>query len=276
MKSDFKLTKTNFWLIATNSTASYILAFLLIFYINHFIKIILGGSYGYDMGFDWDIINFYIEPYEWTHDSVKLIYSAGPILILVLGLISLVAFWSLVEEPARLKTFFMWFTLHSFNFFFGGLLIGNIFKKGVGHVFNWMYLTDTSKMLVALLGFLGLLGTALIMSKPAAISANSYFNKLDDKNFPFFITAQIIVPFIIGTLLYLGYFMPRILFQETYSWISLGMILLFIVGKASRMETLYFDEEDRFIGISSVIVITTIVVFISFRILLRNEIFISW
>ncbi len=276
MKSDFNLTKTNFWLIASNSTASYVLAFLIIFYINHFIKIILGGSYGYDMGFDWDIINFYIEPYEWTHDSVKLIYSAGPILILVLGLISLIAFWSLVEEPARLKTFFMWFTLHSFNFFFGGLLIGNIFKKGVGHVFNWMYLTDTSKMLVALFGFLGLLGTALIMSKPAAISANSYFNKLDSKNFPYFITAQLIVPFIIGTLLYLGFFMPRVLFQETYSWISLAMILLFIVGKVSRMETLYFDEEDRFIGVSSVILITTIILFVSFRVILRNEILISW
>ncbi len=276
MKPNFKLTKTNFWLIATNSTASYVLAFLIVFYINHFIKVILAGSYGYDLGFDWDIINFYIEPYEWTHDSVKLIYSAGPILILVLGFISLVAFWSLVEEPARLKTFFMWFTLHSFNFFFGGLLIGNIFKKGVGHVFNWMYMTDTSKMIVALFGFLGLLGTALIMSKPAAITANSYFNKLDDKNIPFFITAQIIVPFIIGTLLYLGFFMPRILFQETYSWISLAMILLFIIGKVSRMETLYFDEEDRFIGISSVIVITSIIIFISFRILLRNEILISW
>jgi len=276
MKPNFKLTKTNFWLIATNSTASYVLAFLIVFYINHFIKVILAGSYGYDLGFDWDIINFYIEPYEWTHDSVKLIYSAGPILILVLGFISLVAFWSLVEEPARLKTFFMWFTLHSFNFFFGGLLIGNIFKKGVGHVFNWMYMTDTSKMIVALFGFLGLLGTALIMSKPAAITANSYFNKLDDKNIPFFITAQIIVPFIIGTLLYLGFFMPRILFQETYSWISLAMILLFIIGKVSRMETLYFDEEDRFIGISSVIVITSIVIFVSFRILLRNEILISW
>jgi len=275
MKSNFNLSKTNFWIIATNSTASYVLAFLLIFYLNHFIKIIIASSYNYDMGFDWNIINFYIEPYEWTHDSVKLIYSSGPILIFVLGLISLVAFWSLVEEPARLKTFFMWFTLHSFNFF-GGLLIGNIFKKGVGHVFNWMYMTDTSKMLVALFGFLGLLGTAYIMSKPAAISANSYFNKLDVKNFPYFITAQIIVPFVLGTIIYMGFFLPRILFQEAYSWISLGMILIFIVGRVNKMETLYFDEEDRYIGISAVLIIAAVIVLISFRVLLRNELFISW
>lgn len=275
MKADFNLTKTNFWIIVTNSTASYVLAFLFVFYINHFIKIILAVSYGYDLGFDWDTIFYYIEPHEWTHDSVRLIFSAGPILIFVAGLISLIAFWSLVEEVARLKTFFMWLTLHSFNFFFGGLLIGNIFKKGVGHVFNWMYMTDTSKMLVALFGFLGLLGTAYFMAKPAAISANSYFNKLDEKNFPFFITAQIIVPFIIGTLIYLGFFLPRILFQEAYSWISLAMILLFIIGRVSKMDTLYFDEEDRYIGVSSVIVITTVVVIVAFRVLLWNEIFIS-
>ncbi|NQU33547.1 MAG: hypothetical protein HQ521_09955 [Bacteroidetes bacterium] len=276
MRLNSEFTKTNFWIIATNSTASYILAFLLIFYVNHFVKILLAGSYSYNVGFDWDIIYYYIKPNEWTHDSVRLIFSSGPIITFVIGLISLVAFWSLVEEPARLKTFFMWLTLHSFNFFFGGLLIGNIFKKGVGHVFNWMYMTDTSKMIVALVGFLGLLGTAYIMARPVAISANSYYNKLDSKNFPFFITAQIIVPAILGTIIYLSFFLPRILFQEAYSWISLSVMLLFIIGRVNRMETTYFDEDDRYIEVSSIILITAIVVMVGFRILLRNEILISW
>ncbi len=276
MKVNSELTKTNFWIIVTNSTACYILSFLLIFYINHISKIALAGTYGYDLGFDWVNIIFYIEPYEWTHDSVKLIYSAGPIFTAVVGLISLVAFWSLVEEPARLKTFFMWLTLHAFNFFFGSLLIGNIFKKGVGHVFNWMYMTDTSKMIVALIGFMGLLGTAYIMARPVAISANSYFNKLDEKNFPFLITAQVIVPFIIGTIIYLAYFSPDILFQEAYSWITLSLILLFIIGRINKMETTYFDEEDRYISVSSIILLACLIVVIGFRILLRNEIFIEW
>jgi len=276
MKPDFNLSKTNFWIIATNSTASYVLAFLLVFYINHIIKIIIASSYKYNIGIKWDSIYYYVEPHEWTHDSVSLIFSSGPILIFVVGLISLIAFWSLVEEPARLKTFFMWLTLHSFNFVFGGLLIGNIFKKGVGHVFNWMYMTDTSKMIIALIGFMGLLGTAYFMAKPAAISANSYFNKLDKNNFPFFITAQLIVPFILGTIIYLGFFIPEIQFQESYSWISLLMIILFIISRVNQMDTLYFDEEDRFINISPIIIITTILVVVATRVLLRNEIFISW
>ncbi len=276
MKPDVQLTRTNFWIIATNSTASYVLAFLFLFYISHFAKIIFAINYSYDLGFDYGKIFYYIEPYEWTHDSVKLIYSAGPILIFVIGLISLIAFWSLVEEPARIKTFFMWLVLHSFNYFFGGLIIGNIFKKGVGHVFNWMYLTDTTKMLVALFGFLGLLGTALIMTKPAAVSANSYFNKLDEKNFPFFVSAQLVIPFILGTLIYIGYFLPYILVQEIFSWISLALLLLIIIIKISRSDTLYFDEETRYINVSPTIVVTAIVILVVFRVLLRNEIFISW
>lgn len=270
------LTKKNFWIIATNSTASYVLAFLFVFYINHFANIFSSGMFGYDLSFDWDIIFYHIEPYEWTHDSVQLIYSAGPLLIFLVGLISLIAFYSLIEEPARIKTFFMWLTLHAFNFFFGGLLIGNVFKKGIGHVFNWMYFTDTAKMLVAMIGFFGLLATAYFMAKPVAISANSYFNKLGEKNFPFFFTAQIIVPFVVGTLLYMAYFMPRIMFQEKYSWISLGVLLIIIFGRANYMETLYFDEEDRYISLSKAIVITTVIIFVLLRLILNREYLVSW
>jgi hypothetical protein len=276
MKPRKILTKKNFWIIATNSTASYVLAFLFVFYLNHFANILASGMFGYDLSFDWDIIYYHIEPYEWTHDSVQLIYSAGPLLIFIVGIISLIGFYSLLEEPARIKTFFMWLTLHAFNFFFGGLLIGNVFKKGIGHVFNWMYFTDTAKMVVAMIGFFGLLATAYFMAKPVAISANSYFNKLGEKNLPFFFTAQIIVPFIAGTLIYMGYFAPRILFQELYSWISLAILLMIIFGRVVYMGTLYYDEDDRFISLSKAIVITTVVIFVLLRVGLNREYLISW
>ena len=276
MKPTNTETKKKFWIIATNSTASYVLAFLFVFYVNHFANILTSGSFGYEVSFDWNIIYYHVEPYEWTHDAVKLIFSAGPMLILLVGLISLIAFYSLVEEPARIKTFFMWLTLHALNYFFGGLLIGNIFKKGVGHVFNWMYFTDTTKMLVALVGFFGLLATAYFMSKPVAISANSYYNKLSEKNFPFFFTAQIIVPFVVGTILYTLYFLPDLRFQERYSWMSLGVLLIIIFGRVNYMETLYFDEEDRYISLSKAIVMTTLFVVIGLRLILSHEILVSW
>jgi len=131
-------------------------------------------------------------------------------------------------------------------------------------------------MLVALVGFFGLLATAYFMSKPVAISANSYYNKLSEKNFPFFFTAQIIVPFVVGTLLYTLYFLPDLRFQERYSWMSLGVLLIIIFGRVNYMETLYFDEEDRYISLSKVIVLTTLIMVIGLRLILSHEILVSW
>ena len=75
MSVDIKLNRTNFWTIAINSTAAYVLSFLIVFYIDYFIKIAIASSYKYNIGFNWGSISYYIEPHQWTHDSVSLIFS---------------------------------------------------------------------------------------------------------------------------------------------------------------------------------------------------------
>lgn len=276
MQIDRELSRINFWRIAINSTASFVLAFLLVFYLNHFTLILSTGMFHYPVSFDFGSITFHIEPNQWTHDAVKLMYGAGPILIFIAGLIAVIAFFSIMEETARLKIFFAWLALHAFNFFFGGLLIGNIFKQGVGHVFNWMYLTDTSKMLIAIIGFFGLLTTAILMSRPMAISANSYFNNLKDRNRPFFVMAQIIVPYVIGSVAAVLYFLPRLHFQEKYSWISLGILLMIMVGRIMGMDSIYFDEEERRPAVSNVVVLTALAAYFGGRIILNSTYFINW
>ena len=146
-----KLSRRNFWVIVANSTSTFVLAYFFVFFINHFTKILITGVFQYPITFTYDTIYFLIKSYEWTHESVRLIYSSGPILILVLGVISLMIFHSFSDEEGWLKVIFIWFSLHAFNYVFSGLSIGNIFNYGVGHVFEWMYLRDTAKMIVALI-----------------------------------------------------------------------------------------------------------------------------
>ncbi len=271
-----KLSRKYFWAIVANSTTAYILAFLSVFYLNHFLKILLTGLFDYPITFTYDTIYFLIENYEWTHDSVRLIYSAGPLLMLVLGIISLVLFINMSDEPGRMKIFFVWFSLHAFNFVFSGLVIGNILTYGIGHVFNWMYLHDTMKMLVALIGFFGLLLSAIVVTKPIATSALSYFNRLDENNSPFFIMSQIIVPFLLGAGTILVFFLPEIPIQEKYSWIVLGVLLIIVSGRINSMEPMPFDLEERKVGVSWPVLIFTIVVLLALRFGLENSISISW
>lgn len=270
------LSRRNFWVITLNSTAAFVLAYLFIFYINHFTTILTAGMFDYDVSFNYYIIYYHIEPYQWTHDAVKLMYSAGSILVLIFGLISLVAFYSLVEEVARVKIFFIWLTFLSFTYFFGGLLLGNLFTKGIGHVFNWMYLNSTEKLVVAMIGFFGLIGTAFLVSKPIAISANSYYQEFNDKMFPFFFTAQTILPFIFGTILIELFFLPKPNFQVMWFWAPI-IVLLFIIYKIlDTSDNLYFDEEDRTVQVSKGLVITAIAVYFGLRIILSHEFYINW
>jgi hypothetical protein len=221
--------------------------------------------FSFPLNFTYNRIGYFIQNYEWTLDSVRLIYSSGPILLLVLAILSLVLYATMSNEKSRIKIFFIWFSMHAFNFVFSGLIIGNIFTEGVGHVFNWMYLSDTAKMTVALFGFFGLLLTAILVTKPITSTAVSYFNGLNDTNIPFFITAQIIVPYIIGSSLVLLYFLPLSFFQEKYSWITLGILILFVSGRINHMEPVVYDKEEKPVSISWLTVIFTIVIALAIR-----------
>ena len=273
MKPDAGLTKRNFWMIVTNSTSAYVLAYLMVFYINHFTKIFAAIMFNIPVGFDWDQIYFYIENYQWTHDMVTIIFSSGPVLAFLFGLVSLGIFYALREEFTLLKIFLIWFAFLSFNFFFGNLLIGNLFTKGIGYVFQWAFFSDTTKVLIAMVGFFGLIATAFVMREPILFSANSYFTTLTERNFPFFFTAQITVPFVIGTLFSIFYFYPRILFQERYSWISLAVVLLIIFLGINEEEPIIFDPEEPPppIHISKVLVICAVVIYVVFRIVLNSK-----
>ncbi len=260
-------------MISLNSTSAFILAYLLVFYLNLFTKVVMAAMFNIPVSFDWDQVYYYIEGYQWTHDMVTTIFSAGPFLVFIFGIISYGAFFALREDITRLKMFFIWFTLISFNFFFGNLLIGNIFTRGIGFVFQWAYFSDTAKVVIAMIGFFGLILTAFVMQKPILFSANSYFTGVKEKNFPFFFTAQIIVPFIIGSFFSIFYFYPRILFQERYSWISLAVVLLIIFMSINDEESVVFDPDESPppVSISKVLVIAAIVVYAVFRIAFNSK-----
>ena len=276
MEQNNLLTRANFWSIALNSTVAFLMANFIVFYINHVMTIIGAALFSFDLSFDYNSIYYHIESYEWTPDSVKLIFSAGPIVVLLVGIVSMIFFSQLKEEITRLKTLLFWLALISFNHFFGGLVIGNLFKNGVGHVFNWLYLKDTEKMAIALFGIFCMVGTAILMARPIAMSTNSYINKLNEDNFPFIITAQVVVPFLLGTILSIAYHLPEVLFQERYGWISMAVILAIIILRINSYNTIYFDEEERKIRPAWLPVILSLIFIVAIRILLNKPILLVW
>jgi hypothetical protein len=269
------LSRKNFWVIVMNSTAAFVISYLFIFYLNHFSIIFTAGMFDHDISFDFSQIHYHVIPTDWTHDSVKVIYGTGPLLVFITGILSLLAYSSLSEETEKIKILLLWLTIHAFNFVFSGIIIGIIFKIRIAHLFIWMYMNDSQLLMMAMLAFFGILVTGLLMARKSAFSANSYFNKLDEQNFPFFIMAQSIVPFVFGTLILLIYFIPEIQITETYNWIGLGLIILINALIISNYDAIYFDEDEKEISGSRSLVITTILIMLLLRIALNKEILIA-
>lgn len=272
-----QLTRYNFWIIAINSTASFVMAYLFIFYVNQMMFVLTAGMYDYPITVDYATFYFHIEPYEWTHDAVFLIFSAGYVATLIIGVLSILGFYSLLADPIPVKIFFFWLIIHSATYFFGGLLLGNLLTQGIGHVFNWMYLQDTAKLLLALVGFFGLLTMAVFAFSMIATSSNVYFTRFTERMAPFFLTAQVFVPYLIGSVMVYLYFVPKSFFHERYSWIVLGVMLIILYMRSRFGDELMFDEDDnRKIRPMRGLIIFTLLFYLGSRLIMHNGIYFGW
>ncbi len=272
-----QLSRRNFWIIALNSIIAFVLSYLFIFYINQLSFVLTAGMYDYEISIDYNGYFFHIEPYEWTHDAVIMIFSSGYILTLIFGILSLLAFYQLVADAIPFKVFFFWLSFHAITYFFGGLMLGNLLTEGIGHVFNWMYLTDTFKMIISLIGFFGLLLMSIFSARLVALSANAYFVRYNERIAPFFITAQVIVPYLIGSALIYIYFLPDGQFHERFSWIIMGVMLILFFLRSRYSDDLMFEEDDnRTIRLMRGLVVFTVLFYALSRVLLHKSIYFVW
>lgn len=272
-----QLTRRNFWIIAINSLASFVLSYLIIFYLNQLSFVLTSGMYGYPVSVDYASVFFHVEPYQWTHDAVFTIFSSGYVLTFIFGLLMLLGFYYILPDALPVKVFFFWFVMHAGNYVFGGLLLGNLFTQGLGHVFNWMYLLDTPRMLISLTGFFGLLVISLMAAYWVGVSSNAYFVKYNEKMAPFFITAQVFVPYLIGSALLFLYFYPKNMFQERWGWLVLGTMLLIFYSRAQYMQDLLFEEDEtRQIRPMKGLIITAIAALVISRLIMSHTFYFAW
>jgi len=272
-----QLSRKNFWIIAVNSIAAFVLSYLFVFYINQLSYVLTAGMYDYEISIDYNGYFFHIEPYEWTHDAVITIFSSGYILTLIFGALALLGFFQIIADAIPFKVFFFWLSFHSATYVFGGLMLGNLLTEGIGHVFNWMYLTDTVKMIISLTGFFGLLVMLIFSARLVALSSNVYFEKYTERIAPFFITAQVFVPYLAGSLLIYVYFLPDGMFHERFSWIIMGVMLVLFFLRSRFSEDLMFEEDDnRRFRLMRGLIIFTLVFYILTRILFQRSFYFSW
>ncbi len=262
-----KRTFDNFLTITINSLSYYLIAFYFMYLISQFFTAIAAMQFDFSSRLYYYKLVYAIDSYSWTSDAVKLLYSIGPALSLILGILSLIIFINLYEDRGRYKMFFVWCWVHGMIWFFGAFLAGTLLDKGFGYVIMYFYLQDTAKLLITLFALTLLLLAGVFSTRWLLFTGNSYFNQINEHNRAFFTFSQIITPIVAGTFIIILAKLPKINFYELFVLLS---SLIFMVPTLLRFHTFptyFFDEIPIKISLDKKALIAAIVVLVVFRVI---------
>jgi hypothetical protein len=257
--------RKRFAIISFNSTVLYLLAYLGFFLLQQATTVIAAGFFNYPTIVHYYEIYFNISPEAWYHDSVKTIFSSGPLVNFIVGITFLVIYNNIKENTGPFKLFFLWGFLHSVNMLFGALLVGTLFETGVGHVISWMYIMDTGRVLYSIISIFLLVIAGLLATRQFLISANSYYNEINKTNRTSFIIAQVFMPYIIGNILLIILRQPHFIFYDTFISFTLIICILPILVTYRSFNELYFEEDEKKLRITWLTIVILLAVILFFR-----------
>jgi hypothetical protein len=259
-------------LISFNSTVFFLLSYFVLFLTAQAITVIAASFFDYPTTVYYYEVYFNISPEAWFHDSVKTIFSSGPLVNFIIGITFIIIYSNIREITGPFKLFFLWGFLHSVNMLFGAMLVGTLFETGVGHVISWMYIMDTGKVLYSTISIFLLVITGLIITRQFLISGNTYYKEMNSANRTAFIIAQVLLPYLAGNLFLILLRQPMFVFYDTFTVITLIIIIIPVLATYRTYNELYFEEEEKKPGLAWISMAVVLLLVLFFRVVLEKGI----
>ncbi len=180
----------------------------------------------------------------WSFDAIKTIFSAGPVIAMLIGLISILIFSQVYAERGVLKLVLLWISFHGFNQIIMGTLVGSLMGQGMGYVVMYSYFMDTGKFILSVVMFVLALVLGWIFIRVWIQTANSYYTCSLSKDRPQFILVQVFFPYFIGNIIVLLVTLPDFNLFETVVNLSLLVFLMPTLFGASKQPDSFFEVEE--------------------------------
>lgn len=260
--------------ITANSTAYYLLSYLFVFILHQLATLLAAGLFHFPVELDYSRIVFLVSRYDWYFDSVKIIYSAGPLVALITAIFMAVVAYRYNEYTGSLKLFFLWGLVHCISLFLGSAYAGALLSEGFGHVLIWMFMGDTGKLIITLLALFLLAATGFGISRMFLLSANTYYNLLKTENRLAFVLNQVILPFFVGSVIIIAIRFPLNAY-ELLRILTPIIILLTLLLNSFSYSVLYFDENPKRIRLNTRLIMITSVIYLIYRVALHYPVVIA-
>jgi hypothetical protein len=263
-----KINIREFAIICLQSTMMFVASYLAVLLVLMGTEAISGVFFNYSSIIYYNKVLWLVKPEEWYQDSVQMIYASGPVLCGILAVFFAIIFSYMYTERILAKIFILWFVLHAFNAFFGALLIGSLFDRGIGYAILWSYISDTEKVIFSIVSILALFLLGVFTTRSFLISANIYYPQLEKSKHQAFIWAQLLLPFLVGNA-FIGLIMlPDVDWFDIAVALSLTITIIPIAIGYRFLPSLFFEEGKTSVQLKLRAIALAIAFIVLFRIIL--------
>lgn len=257
-----------FRIITLNSLVFFLLGYLVVYLIYLFTTGISANAFNITVNISHFGVEYFMRGNEWSSDAVKGVFSAGPIILLILTITLLILYSKVMMENGILRLLLIWMILHGLTRFFGEIMMGSIMTKGFGYVILYLFIMDTGKLIITVLAFVAMFTLGILLAKMLYYSANTYFTELKSNTRFRFFWHQFMLPFLLGNLVIFLIKLPDASPFDIAVNLSMVLILLPVGIHGRSLNDLYFDDEPRTVKFMTRYAAVTLLLLIMFRVIL--------
>jgi len=270
-----KENKRNFWINAVNSTALFMLAYFVMFFIYQLFTMLVAQMYNIPSRMLYFKTDFLVHSSSnlWSPSIVIQVCFIGPLVCLFLGFVILRLFHYFKRRRGMFKLFLLWCSIHGFNMFFGAYVGGIFSDKGFGLVVLWFFLQFFLNVVLGFVSVIMLIFIGALFAKAFLQTAHNS-NMITKENRPYFIFAQVLLPYIFGNMIIdLAIELPGGLnYNKLYQMVMVACIgfIIFPMLSKPHEEEVRLVKEESILKVNAKLVISFILVAIAFRFGLQN------
>lgn len=221
-------TRAKFRVAFLNTTACYLLAYQLVTFVYQASTAFIARRLGIPGSWSLSGVRFELGDSSWGRTMVLEVYSAGPALVLALGLAALGWFGKRQRHRRGLaKLLLLWIAFHAFNTVFGGLLADTVTQSGSWYVPNWLLGAGGTWPSMVLGLLLAALQVALgfVAATPFILSQDSH-TVLQFERRPQLVRATIVGPWLVGSALLAVSRLPHFSLNEGLHYATMALLLV--------------------------------------------------
>jgi len=206
--------------IIVNSLIYFLLSYYLVAFSANLFIILLAKLVGFDAVLSYK--GFVLSNGKWTNDNIIIVYFFGNLFSLIVAVFFLWKYYIINQIRAKIKILYLWIYIISLSWFFGEIIIGAVFKTGIGAALIAFEVPYFLRLLLAVIGVFALFFIGYKTRVDILSSANLYYPKLSSQKTTKFVINQILIPGIIGFIIIIILKLPNL---GQYHYVDLLMLL---------------------------------------------------